>query len=121
MEMLGKLGMTAEGRIIHHDQDGVYLGYQWLHQVMTQAKARVSYSENGARGNVHMESFNGRFKEENRLLFWEQDDLLSLQTCINDRIRYYNHIRRHSALGNKSPMNYLKEKGILQVSIVSEN
>jgi putative transposase len=121
IEMLGKLGITAEGCIVHHDQDGVYLGYRWLYQVITKAMARVSYSENGARGNVHMESFNGRFKEENRLLFWEQDDLRSLHRCIDDRIRYYNHIRRHSALGNRSPMNYLKEKGILPRAIISGN
>ena len=31
--------------------------------------ARASYSETGCKGNVHMESFNGRFKQENRDLF----------------------------------------------------
>ena len=121
MEILLNLGITAKGLIIHHDQDGVYLGYRWIHRIIVKDKALVSFSENGARGNVHMESFNGRFKEENRLLFWEQDDFRSLRDAVNDRIRYYNYVRRHSALGNKSPINYLKEKGILQKSIVSAN
>jgi len=103
--------MKTEGIIVHHDQDGVYLGHGWLYELAVRDKVRVSYSENGAKGNVHMESFNGRLKAENRLLFWEQDDLASLKRVVGHRLRYYNHARRHSALENKSPMRYLKEKG----------
>jgi transposase InsO family protein len=51
------------------------------------------------------------FKEENRLPFWEQEDFESLEKVVNQRIRYYNRVRRHSALGNKSLIEYLKEKG----------
>ncbi len=58
-----------------------------------------------------MESFNGRLEEENRPLFWEQEDLTSLRRVIDQRIRYYNQVRRHSALGNKWPVQYLREKG----------
>jgi len=29
-----------------------------------------------------MESFNGRFKQENRDLFWDQDDLESLKKVV---------------------------------------
>jgi len=60
-----------------------------------------------------LESFIGRLKEENRLLFWEQEDLESLREVVNVRIRYYNRVRRHSELGYKSPIKYLKEKGNL--------
>jgi putative transposase len=74
-------------------------------------KVRASYSENGAKGNVNMESSNSRFKAENRLLFWEQGDLASLGRVVGQWIRYYNHVRRHSALGNRSPNRYLKNKG----------
>ena len=108
---LKRYGLQIEGLIVHQDQDGVYLGHGWLYELAVLDKVRVSYSENGAKGNVHMESFNGRFKSENRLLFWEQDDLASLKKVVSQRIRYYNHVRRHSALGNKSPIRYLKEKG----------
>jgi len=110
---LKRLGRRIEDIIIHHDQDGVYTGHRWLNEVVVNSKARISYSEDGAKGNVHMESFIGRLKEENRLLFWEQEDLESLREVVNVRIRYYNHVRRHSALGNKSPIKYLKEKGNL--------
>jgi transposase InsO family protein len=45
------------------------------------------------------------------VLFWEQEDFESLEKVVKNRIRYYNQIRRHSALGNNSPIKYLKEKG----------
>jgi len=62
-----------------------------------------------------MESFNGRFKVENRLIFWELDDITELKKVVDKRIRYYNFVRRHSMLGNKSPIKYLKEKGKLSL------
>jgi len=52
---------------------------------------------------------------------WEQDDLASLKEVVSQRIRYYNHVRRHSALGNKSPIRYLKEKGRIPGWDVSAN
>ena len=114
-EMLKRLGQKTEDLIIHHDQDGVFIGHGWLYQVAVKDKIRVSYSEHGARGNVHMESFIGRFKVENRLLFWEQEDFETLAKVVKSRIRYYNFVRRHSALGNKSPIKYLKEKGKISI------
>lgn len=117
---LEAFGKSSKGIIVHHDRDGVYLGYGWLYRLVLQDGVRISYALNGAKENVHMESFNGRFKEENRLLFWEQEDFRSLEALVDDRIRYYNHVRRHSAIGNESPMNYLKGKGFLTTSIVSE-
>jgi transposase InsO family protein len=113
-------GKSPKGIIVHHDRDGVYLGYGWLHRLIIQDGVRISYALNGAKENVHIEAFNGRFKEENRLLFWEQEDFNSLEALVDERLWYYNHIRRHSALGNESPVNYLKGKGFLPPSIVSE-
>ncbi len=110
---LKRLGRRIEDIIIHHDQDGVYTGHRWLNEVVVDSKARISYSEDGAKGNVHMESFIGRLKVENRLLFWEQEDFESLEKVVKSRIRYYNFVRLHSALENKSPIKYLKEKGKL--------
>ncbi len=112
---LKKLGRRIEDMIIHHDQDGVYKSYRWLREIVVNCKARISYSEDGAKGNVHMESFNGRFKVENRSIFWELDELEKLKKVVAKRIRYYNFVRRHSTLGNKSPIKYLKEKGKLSL------
>lgn len=108
---LKRFQKNVEGIIIHHDQDSVYTGHGWLSEVVTRDKVKVSYSENGARGNVYMESFNGKFKSENRLMFWEQEDLESLKKIVDERVKYYNRVRRHSSLNNKAPLKYLKEKG----------
>lgn len=118
---LHALGRSTRGMIVHHDQDGVYLGYGWLRQLLTNDGIRVSYSLTGAKGNVHMESFNGRFKEENHLLFWEQEDLNALTKVVAQRMTYYNQVRRHSSLGNRSPITYLKEKGVWGDAVDSGN
>ena len=106
---LKKLGQKGEDIIIHHDQDGVYLGHRWVYEILVNSKARLSYSENGAKENVYMESFIGRFKQENHDLFWEQENLELLKEVVEEKVRYYNFCRKHSAFGHKSPI----EKGKL--------
>jgi len=98
--------------IVHHDKDGVYTGHRWLHQVRVVDGARVSYSLNGARGNTAMESFNGHFKGENDSAFWDQRTLLDLIKTVESRMQYYNEIRAHQSLGNKSPDKYLMKLGV---------
>jgi transposase InsO family protein len=108
--MLRRFGQKVEGIIIHHDQDWVYIGYRWLYQVAVKDRVRISYAEDGAKYNVYSESFIGRFKSENRFLFWEQDDFEALEEVIEVRVRYFNRVGRHSMLGNKSPFEYLNRK-----------
>lgn len=110
-DTLKRLGQDPEDRILHHEQDGVFIGHGLLSQIAVKDKVRVSCSGDGAKENVRMEAFIGRFKTENGLLFWEQGDLDSMDKVVNSGLRYYNFIRRHSALGKKSPNQYLKEKG----------
>ena len=43
-------------------------------------------------------------------LMWEQDDLESLEKAVNVRVTYCIQRQRNSALGNKSPIKYLKTK-----------
>lgn len=107
--------------IIYHDQDGLSLGHRWVHEIIVSLKSRIAYSEKGAKENVRMESFNGRFKQENRDLFWDQDNLESLKKVVAKRLRYYNFVRKHSALGYKSPIRYLKEKGKITLQDVNRN
>ena len=115
--MLKRLGQKIEGIIMHHDQDGVYIGYRWLYQVAMKDKVRISYSEDGAKGNVYSESFIGRFKSENRLLFWEQENFEALGEVIKARVKYCNRVRRNSALDYKSPFVYLYRKTNTKVEI----
>jgi len=50
-EQMRSLDVDLNGRIIHHDQDSVYTSYQWLRTILLEDSMRVSYSENGAKGN----------------------------------------------------------------------
>jgi len=105
--------LTLKGRIIHHDQDTVYTGYRWLRAVLIKHRARISYSENGAKGNTTMESFNGRFKGENASLFHEAANIWELGRVIAQQIDYYNCRRRHSTLGNTASIDYIIQEEIL--------
>ena len=117
---LGALGMThsnleAMGRsledcFIHHDQDTVYTGYRWLQAGLIGERAKVSFSENGAKGNTYMESFNGHFKGESGSLFGDARNMWELRRAIADQIEYYNARRRHSTLGYLAPWTYVKQE-----------
>jgi len=54
-----------------------------------------------------MESFNGRFKDDNRSLFREAESFEEVTKIVDARMKYYNEERSHSTLGNQSPMNWL--------------
>ena len=115
-----QLNLKIEGIIVHSDQDGVFTGHRWLRETVLRDRVQASFSEDGAKGNVYMESFFGRFKEENRSILWEQEDLHSLWEVVKSRVTYYNQERRHSALGYKSPIKYLNEKGKIPSRYASE-
>jgi putative transposase len=105
--------VTFDGRIIHHDQDSVYTSYKWLRAVLITHRARISFSENGAKGNTAMESFNSRFKGENKSLFFEAANIWELGRSIGQQIEYHNRRRRHSALGYMAPIDYIIQEEIL--------
>lgn len=52
--MLRRYGRETEGLIVHQDQDSVYLNHGWLSELAVRDKVNVSYSENGAKGNLNM-------------------------------------------------------------------
>lgn len=108
--MLARLGRSAAGLIVHHDRDGVFTGHGWTHALLVGARARLSYALHGARDNPEMESFCGRFKTENASLFHDAPDLAALAAVIAQRLHYYNHHRRHSAVGNVPPWEYLQAR-----------
>jgi putative transposase len=110
---LADVGLSLERRIIHHDQDTVYTGYRWLRAVLITHRARISFSENGAKGNTTMESFNGHFKGENESLFHEAANIWELERVIAQQMEYYNSRRRHSTLGYTAPINHIIQEEIL--------
>ena len=110
---LEELGKSFKDKIVHHDQDPVYTGYSWMRQVLVDLKARISYSERGAKGNTFMESFNSRFKSEARDLLLDAKNIWELKRVVKERIEYHNQDRRHSALEYLSPVTYLKREKVL--------
>ncbi|MDZ7586130.1 MAG: IS3 family transposase [Patescibacteria group bacterium] len=103
-----RLGTDLAGSIIHHDQDPVYTGYDWIHRVLLTNQAQISYALRGAKDNPEIESFHSRFKPENKSLLLDCQTLGELTAVVNERLIYYNTQRRHSSIGNKKPFEYLK-------------
>lgn len=109
-ETMKKLAYPIKRAIVHHDRGSVYTGYDWLGQILLVNQAKVSYALRGAKDNPRMESFNSRFQAENQSLFWDCRTLAELVLVVNRQMKYYNTRRRHSSLGNKPPLTYLKER-----------
>ena len=106
--MLRRLGRSPSEVIVHHDQDPVFTSYGWTGQLLLRDGARISYALRGAKDNPEMEAFNSRFKTENRSLLLDAVDLEGLARLVSQRMRYYNRVRRHSALGNQAPWTYIQ-------------
>lgn len=107
-ETFRRMGISYKGMIMHHDQDSVYTSYEWTSQLLLKDKVRLSYALGGAKDNPEMESFNGHFKGEGHSLFLEAQSLDELIAVVDDRMRYYNTVRRHSAIGYVSPLTYIQ-------------
>ena len=110
VENINRLGFSTNGLIVHRDWDPVYTGYEWLGQILLVDQDLASYALRDAKDNPTMESFNGRFKEENRDLFWECQTLTELKEVVRKQMMYYNTRRRHSSLGNLTPLTYLRKR-----------
>lgn len=102
-----QLDIPYTGMIIHHDQDGVFIGYEWVGRLLADG-VRPSYALNGFKDNPEMESFNGRFKEENHSLLLEAQTVEELAAVVDRRMAYYNTERRHSSIGYLTPLVYVK-------------
>lgn len=102
-----ELNIPYAGMIVHHDQDAVFTSYDWTGQLLLKDGVRVSYALGGARDNPEMESFIGRFKEENHSLFLDAQSLAELRAVVDERMHYYNTERRHSAICYLSPLTYI--------------
>lgn len=105
---LVRFGVSVAGVIVHHDRDSVYTSDDWVRRLLIEDQARLSYALRGARDNAEMESFNGRFKGENRDLFLEAEAFDQLVVLVAARLQHYNRKRRHSSIGNMTPMAYVQ-------------
>ena len=86
------------------------MSYTWLQQLMIEDGVKISFSEDGARGNPWIESLWGRMKVETESLIHQADTLEQLERVVDERFEYYNRRRRHSSIGYRRPEEYAKEK-----------
>jgi putative transposase len=107
-ETMQQLGTEPAGMVMHHDRDPVYTSYAWTGRLLLREHLQISYSLDGARGNTEMEAFISRFKNENRSLLLDAPTIETLVKVVNERMRYYNMVRRHSALENQPPHKWLE-------------
>jgi len=107
-ETMQELSIEPAGMVMHQDQDPVYTSYAWTGRLLLRDHLQISYSLDGARGNTGMEAFISRFKNENRSLLLDAPTIEALERVVNVRMRYYNEVRRHSALDNQPPRKWLE-------------
>lgn len=107
-ETIHGLGIASVGMVMHHDQDPVYTSYAWTSRLLLQDQLQISYTLDGAKDNPEMESFISRFKNENRSLLLDAPTIEMLIRVVNERMHYYNDVRRHSALNNQPPRTFLE-------------
>ena len=91
---MGDRDLSLEGVVIHHDRDSVYTSHDWLRQVLSIDRGRLSYAQHGARDNPWIESFWGRFKTENASVLWEAETLDEVVDIVGRQMAYYNRERR---------------------------
>jgi transposase InsO family protein len=108
-EMISLGRGDLSGVIVHHDKDSVYTSHAWLHRLLLEERARLSYAERGARDNPWIESFWGRFETENGELILEAESIEEVRKIVNEQLDYYNHGRRHSALDYRVPYEVVSE------------
>jgi len=106
-EIMQQLGIEPAGMVMHHDQDSVYTSYAWTGRLLLRDQLQISYALNGAKDNTEMEAFISRFKNENRSLLLDAPTIEVLEQVVNERMQYYNDVRRHSALDNQPPRRWL--------------
>ena len=105
---LRRLNLKLKEIVVHQDQGSIYTSYLYVDQLLKDDFA-LSYSRKGTpTDNPEMESFNGRFKTENKQVFLEAETAKEVTKLVEEQLFYYNQKRRHSRLLNTSPNNFIK-------------
>lgn len=105
---LKKEGINLNEVIIHQDRGSPFTSYEYVGK-LTKEGITLSYSDVGKpEDNAEMESFNGRFKDEWKKVFFEAKSEMEITLLVKEAINYYNNRRIHSKLKGMSPLEYLE-------------
>jgi transposase InsO family protein len=119
-----KSGSVTSGTIIHTDQGSQYVSNNFR-ALLKSAGCRQSMSRRGnCYDNAQAESFFARYKAELLEGGMFEDVSQARSETFSYIEGYYNRVRRHSALGYKSPDEFereinIKTKGESSESVVS--
>jgi transposase InsO family protein len=92
------------GMIFHSDRGSEYVAAAFRDRLIALGLHQSS-AQRGPEDNAHMESFFHSLKAE--LVHGTRwDTAVALRAALRRYIHYYNHERRHSALGYRSPVDY---------------
>lgn len=96
------------GTILHSDQGSQYASYDYQNLVKQKGFLQSMSHKGNCYDNALMESFFHTLKTE--LVFWEKyETRAQAMNSIFEYIEvFYNRIRKHSALGYKSPVDYVR-------------
>ena len=109
-ETFSQYNASLERTIFHQDQNSVFTSNNWVDETLIEEDVKLSYSENGAKRNIYMESFNGHFKCPNRSLFCEAKSLDELRVIVEDQVNYWNKRRKTTSLQNRIPIDYIEAR-----------
>lgn len=91
----------------HQDRGSQYTSHVYVKESLEFTT--LSYSDPGTpTHNPGQESFFGRFKDEWRDEIAEIETFEELEEFIKQKIKYYNHERRHTSIGLLTPWNFTK-------------
>jgi putative transposase len=102
--LVGKLTIKP---LFHQDRGTQYTAYAYVQAIL--AGGIISYSNPGTpTHNPGQESFFGRFKDEWKQEIAEIETFENLEKFVKDKIKYYNHERRHTSIGLIAPYTFTK-------------
>jgi putative transposase len=106
------------GAMLHHSDQGSQYTSERFQRLLTSLGITCSMSRSGnVWDNAVMESFFSTLKIErcHRQLYWTRDDARADIFAYIER--FYNLTRRHSALGNQSPIDFERRQAVAKLAV----
>lgn len=100
--------------MIHHSDRGSQFSQVEYRQLLKAKKIQMSMCAYPWE-NAYCERINRTIKEE-YLQHWQIDTYRQLKNAVKKAVNHYNHYRKHSSIGNMSPVDFEKYVNTLSVN-----
>lgn len=108
--MLRRGGELPKGLIHHSDRGSTYASYDYEAMLRSFGFKQSMSAKGNCYDNAAQESFYGRYKKStvgSEVFF---DEAAARSNAFEYIEVFYNHFRKHSSLGYKSPLEYEEKK-----------